>query len=119
MRRRLTIAIVGMVAAALILTGLGTITLAAVNDRADTEADLRAQVETFSDLFVELTIVPNTGDEELNVRQRLQAIAESISVEGIGLHFEGVGAATERGELLIRGEVVHGDFASRVGNVAA
>ena len=85
MRRRLTIAIVGMVAAALILTGLGTITLAAVNDRADTEADLRAQVETFSDLFVELTIVPNTGDEELNVRQRLQAIAESISVEGIGL----------------------------------
>ena len=85
MRRRLTIAIVGMVAAALILTGLGTITLAAVNDRADTEADLRAQVETLSDLFVELTIVPNTGDEELNVRERLQAMAESISVEGIGL----------------------------------
>ena len=33
MRRRLTAAIVGMVIAALVLTGVGTLTLAAVNDR--------------------------------------------------------------------------------------
>ena len=74
-----------MVVAALVLTGVGTFTLAAVNDRADTEADLREQVESLSDLFVELTIVPRADDTDLNVRQRLQAVAESISVEGIGL----------------------------------
>ena len=85
MRRRLTAAIVGMVIAALVLTGVGTLTLAAVNDRADTENDLRAQVETLSDLFVELTIVPRSDEEGLGVRERLQAMAESISVQGIGL----------------------------------
>ena len=85
MRRRLTAAIVGMVIAALVLTGVGTLTLAAVNDRADTENDLRAQVETLSDLFVELTIVPRSDEDGLGVRERLQAMAESISVQGIGL----------------------------------
>lgn len=99
MRRRLTIAIVGMVAAALVLTGIGTITLAAVNDRVDTEADLRAQVETLSDLLTELTIAPSTRDDELSVRQRLQAVAESISVEGIGLLVVPRDGGTPVGEL--------------------
>ncbi|MEM9200046.1 MAG: HAMP domain-containing sensor histidine kinase [Actinomycetota bacterium] len=84
MRRRLTLAIVGMVVAALVLTGAGTIALAAINDRADTENDLRAQVETLSDLFLEVAIVP-TGDDDTSPRERLQSLAESISVEGIGL----------------------------------
>ncbi|MEM9466911.1 MAG: HAMP domain-containing sensor histidine kinase [Actinomycetota bacterium] len=85
MRRRLTVAIVGMVVSALVLTGLGTIVLAAVNDRADTEADLRAQVQTLSDVLSELTIATRTDDDGATVRERLQAMAESISVEGIGL----------------------------------
>ena len=84
MRRRLTIAIVGTVIAALLLTGAGTIALAAVGNRADAEQDLRLQVETLGDLFAELTIVPSQ-DGEATVRERLQAVAESISIEGIGL----------------------------------
>ena len=84
MRRRLTLAIVGMVVAALLLTGAGTIALAAIGNRADAEQDLRDQVETLGDLFAELTIVPSR-DGEATVRERLQAVAESISIEGIGL----------------------------------
>ncbi|MEM8706060.1 MAG: HAMP domain-containing sensor histidine kinase [Actinomycetota bacterium] len=85
MRRRLTVAIVGMVVAALLLTGAGTITLAAINDRADTEADLRDRVESLSELFVELTIAPRADESNQTIRERLQAVAESISVDGIGI----------------------------------
>ena len=46
MRRRLTAATVGMVVAALLLVGVGTTVLTAVNARADTEADLRETVES-------------------------------------------------------------------------
>lgn len=84
MRRRLTLAIVGMVVAALLLTGAGTIALAAIGNRTDAEQDLRAQVETLGDLFAELTIAPSR-DGEAPVRERLQAVAESMSIEGIGL----------------------------------
>lgn len=50
MKRRLTIAILGTVAAALILAGLGTLLLARVGARNATEADLRRQAETTADL---------------------------------------------------------------------
>ncbi|MEO0492019.1 MAG: HAMP domain-containing sensor histidine kinase [Actinomycetota bacterium] len=85
MRRRLTVAIVGMVVAALLLTGVGTITLTAINDRADTEADLRDTVESLSELFVQLTIAPRVDEPNQNTRDRLQAFAESLSVDGIGI----------------------------------
>ena len=51
MRRRLTAATVGMVVAALLLVGVGTTVLTAVNARADTEADLRETVESLSELL--------------------------------------------------------------------
>ena len=53
MRRRLAIAIVGLVVAALFLAGIGTIVLASVADRQDAEQDLREQVEAIGDLLTE------------------------------------------------------------------
>ena len=84
MRRRLTIAIVGMSVATLLLTGVGTIALASIGSRADDEQDLREQVEAFSELFGELTFAP-AGDDTAGILRRLQRVAESISVDGVGL----------------------------------
>lgn len=86
MRRRLAIAIVGLVVAALFLAGVGTIVLASVADREDAEEDLREQVEAIGGLLTELTFAPGPAeDEDETIRQRLQRVASSISVEGIGL----------------------------------
>ena len=85
MRRRLTAATVGMVVAALLLVGVGTTVLTAVNARADTEADLRETVESLSELIAELTIMPDAGETGRDIRARLQALADSLSVDGIGL----------------------------------
>lgn len=85
MRRRLAIAIVGLVVAALFLAGIGTIVLASVADRQDAEQDLREQVEAIGDLLTELTFAPTPADNEETIRQRLQRVASSISVEGVGL----------------------------------
>ena len=84
MRRRLTIAIVGMSVATLFFTGVGTIALASIGSRADDEQDLREQVEAFSELFGELTFAP-AGDDTAGILRRLQRVAESISVDGVGL----------------------------------
>lgn len=85
MRRRLAIAIVGLVVAALLLTGIGTIVLASVANREDAELDLREQVEAIGDLLTELTLAPAPADSDETIRQRLQRVASSISVEGVGL----------------------------------
>ena len=85
MRRRLTAATVGMVVAALLLVGVGTTVLTAVNARAGTEADLRETVESLSELLTELTIVPEASETGRDIRARLQALADSLSVDGIGL----------------------------------
>ena len=85
MRRRLTAATVGMVVAALLLVGVGTTVLTAVNARADTEADLRETVESLSELLTELTIVPDASETGRDIRARLQNLADSLSVDGIGL----------------------------------
>ena len=85
MRRRLAIAIVGLVVAALFLAGVGTIVLASVADREDAEQDLREQVEAIGDLLSELTFAPTPSDDDETIRQRLERVASSISVEGVGL----------------------------------
>ena len=68
MRRRLAIAIVGLVVAALFLAGIGTIVLASVADRQDAEDDLREQVEAIGDLLTELTFAPTPGREDETIR---------------------------------------------------
>ena len=74
-----------MVVAALLLAGAGTTVLTAVNARADTEADLRETVESLSELLAELTIVPTADETGRDIRARLQALADSLSVDGIGI----------------------------------
>lgn len=84
MTRRIGLAIVGMVVAALVLAGLGTIVLASIGNRQVSEDELREQAETLGSLFGELTITP--GQEGgATLRQRLDTVTETLSVEGIGL----------------------------------
>ena len=71
MRRRLTAATVGMVVAALLLVGVGTTVLTAVNARAETEADLRETGESLSELLTELTIVRDASETGREIRARL------------------------------------------------
>ena len=68
-----------------LLVGVGTTVLTAVNARADTEADLRETVESLSELLAELTIVPAADETGRDIRARLQALADSLSVDGIGI----------------------------------
>jgi len=85
MRRRLAIAIVGLVVAALFLAGVGTIVLTSVASRKDAEQDLREQVEAIGELLSELTIPRTASDNQETLRERLRRMASSIAVEGIGL----------------------------------
>lgn len=85
MRRRLATAILGLVVAGLFLAGIGTILLASVAGREDAEANLRIQVEAIGGLLGELTFAATPSDEEENIRARLQRVAGTISVDGVGL----------------------------------
>ena len=85
MTRRLGIAIVGMVIAALVLAGVGTLALAAVSDREAAEQELIEQSEALSALLRELTFTAPADAGRGNVRQRLRDVARTISVEGIGI----------------------------------
>ncbi len=85
MTRRLGIAIVGMVIAALGLAGIGTLALAAVGDREAAEEDLIEQSEALSALLSELTFAAPSDTDGGTVRERLRDVARTISVEGIGI----------------------------------
>lgn len=85
MTRRLGIAIVGMVVAALVFAGIGTLVLAAVGDREAAEQDLIDQSEALSALLSELTFAAPNDAEGGTVRERLRDVARTISVEGIGI----------------------------------
>ncbi len=83
MTRRLTLALVGMVATTLVLVGVGTIALASVANRQAAEAELRNQVEALGTVLEEVTIA--TPDERSTVRDRLRSFARTLSLEGVGL----------------------------------
>jgi two-component system sensor histidine kinase BaeS len=82
MRRRLTVAIVGAVAAALVLAGLGTLLLAGVGARRYAEAELRTQV---TDVTTSLAdggpILPEGADRP----RLLGALRAALRLEGVGL----------------------------------
>jgi signal transduction histidine kinase len=81
-RRRLTIAIVGAVAAALVLAGLGTLLLAGVGARRYAEADLRTQVEDITESLSDGgTILPEGADRP----RLLTALRAALRLEGVGL----------------------------------
>ena len=84
MRHRLGIALVGMVVAALTLTGVGTVVFASVADRRADEEQLREQTDAIGALVTEMTFAPS-GDGNESVRQRIARVTRAMSVEGIGI----------------------------------
>lgn len=84
MRRRLGVALVGMVVASLLLAGLGTLVLSSVADRQNDEAELREQTDALRGLFSELTVIGSAQEGE-NARTRLQRLSRTMSLEGIGV----------------------------------
>ncbi len=84
MKRRLGVALVGMVVAALVLAGAGTIVLASVGSRQSAEQSLAEQADALNQLLAELTIPLSNGDNQ-PVRERLRRVSRSMSVKGIGL----------------------------------
>ncbi len=98
MRRRLTLAIVGMVIASLVLAGAGTTLLTAAGARQSTEENLREQAEAFSDIVTELFFTGVT-DQAGALRQRVQRVLATMSVEGMGVLVLGAHADEPLGEL--------------------
>ncbi len=83
MRHRIGVALIGMVVTSLVLAGMGTIVLTAISDRAAAEDDLKEQVDAFGSLLEELTLAPT--DDTGTLRDRLERVTRTISVEGIGI----------------------------------
>jgi two-component system sensor histidine kinase BaeS len=84
MRRRLGIALIGLVVTSLLLAGLGTIVLAGVTDRQNTEADLREQTDALRDLLAEVTLVGSLDEAETRAQQ-VRRLSRTMSLEGIGI----------------------------------
>ena len=78
MRRRLGIALVGMVVASLVLAGVLSIVLTSVADRRNDEAELREQTEALVDLFGEVTLVDAGGAAETRA-ERLRRLSHTLS----------------------------------------
>lgn len=84
MRRRIGIALVGMVIASLVLAGLGAIVLATITDRANDEEDLREQTDAMRDLAREITLVQNENSTE-NTQRQLLRLSNTLNLGGIGI----------------------------------
>lgn len=84
MRRRIGIALIGMVAASLVLAGLGAIILASVTDRANDEDELREQTDAMRDLAREITLVQNDSSTE-NTERQLLRLSNTLNLGGIGI----------------------------------
>lgn len=122
MRRRITFAILGTAAAALVLAGLGAVALARADARRATERDLRSDAAA----IVELATPPFTRGRARPGGQRLRRIAAGLDLEDIGLLVvradgrlvgdlpAGVREADLERERLLAGEVVSGHHGSLV-----
>jgi signal transduction histidine kinase len=86
MRRRITFAILGTVAAALVLAGLGTLALTRVGARSTARSELEAQAQATSLIA---TLRPNatrdTDGTKLTPKERLTRIRDSLDLEDVSL----------------------------------
>lgn len=86
MRRRITLAILGTVAAALVLAGLGTLALTRVGARSSARSELDAQAQATALIA---TLRPNatrdTDGSKLTPKERLARIRESLDLEDVSL----------------------------------
>jgi len=84
-RRRITIAILGMVAAALLLVGLGTLALTRVGARSSARHELVAQAEATSSLLDLGNGLRTANGARLPARQRLARVREVLKLEDVGI----------------------------------
>src|SRR3954447_12684292 len=86
MRRRITFAILGTVAAALVLAGLGTLALTRVGARSTARSELEAQAQATSLIA---TLRPHatrdTDGTKLTPKERLTRIRDSLDLEDVSL----------------------------------
>jgi two-component system sensor histidine kinase BaeS len=82
-RRRLRVAIVGMVAAALLLAGLGTLALSWVGTRRYVESDLRDQATAVADSFPALA--SNRAVDEPGRRLVVAALRRALRLQGVAV----------------------------------
>lgn len=85
-RRRITLAILGTVAVALLLTGLGTLVLDRLAARTETESELRSQARGLAEI-----VAPTVLNDGKLARPKVQAVIEGFQLEGIGFVFLGPG----------------------------
>ena len=85
MRRRITIAILGMVAAALLLVGLGTLALTRVSARTTARHELVAQADATSALLELGNGLRNPNGTRLPARQRLARVREALKLEDVSI----------------------------------
>jgi two-component system sensor histidine kinase BaeS len=81
--RRLSLAIIGMVLASLLLTGLGTLALANIGAEAAIEEELSRQAESFAAGAAASN--PRGGVEGLPPLEQFESVARGLTVDGIGL----------------------------------
>ena len=85
MRRRITIAILGMVAAALLLVGLGTLALTRVSARTTARRELVSQADATSALLELGSGLRNPNGTRLPARQRLARVREALKLEDVSI----------------------------------
>jgi two-component system OmpR family sensor kinase len=86
MRRRITLAILGMVAAALLLAGLGTLALNRVGARSSARSELEAQAEATALISnVRPNATRDTDGSRLTPKERLTRIRDSLDLEDVSL----------------------------------
>jgi len=86
MRRRITFAILGTVAAALVLAGLGTLALTRVGARSTARSELDAQAQATSLIATLRTnAVRDTDGSKLTPKERLARIRDSLDLEDVSL----------------------------------
>ncbi|HEY5154511.1 MAG TPA: HAMP domain-containing protein, partial [Acidimicrobiales bacterium] len=85
MRRRITIAILGTVAASLVLVGLGTLALTRVSARASARRELVAQAEATSSLLELGNGLRSPNGARLPARQRLTRVREALKLEDVSI----------------------------------
>ena len=89
MTRRLVVLMVGLVAGTLLIAGIGTLVLAHVRARADTEADLRIQAVNTADnlqLFFDSDEVGQLTEEQIRQRLRqLTLLRRVVDLDGFAL----------------------------------
>ncbi len=83
MRRRLTLALLGTVTAALVVAGIGTLVLSSIGSRADTEQELRSQAEG----LVALVRTSPGQPGPIPPRDRLRRLIVGLDLEGIDFVF--------------------------------